>query len=75
MSRPPSHYRDEIVRAVLGDDAVGAMAAKPDRLGQLAIALAQAEAAKDLLCKNGYGEPSTPIDAMVLLVPEAPKGK
>jgi hypothetical protein len=48
----PHHYRDLIVRAVLGD--VSAVAAHPECLDQLAAVLADAERAREILQKKGY---------------------
>lgn len=63
------HYRDEIVRAVLGDSAIGVVVANPERLGQLAAVLAQAESGKQTLCAKKYGEPNMTIDALASRVP------
>jgi hypothetical protein len=65
------HYRDEIVRAVFGESAIGAVAANPERLDQLASALAQAERGKEMLCAKHYGEPAMSLDAIVRQVPPA----
>lgn len=67
---PICHYRDEIVRAVLGEGAIGIVVANNERLGQLATALAQAEAGKSVLCAKGYGRPEMSIDAIVRHVPD-----
>jgi hypothetical protein len=64
-----SSYRDEIVRAVLGEGAIGVRVANRERLGQLAGALAQAETAKQLLCAKGYGCPELSIDEIVRQIP------
>jgi len=66
-----SSYRDEIVRAVLGEGAIGVRVANPDRLGKLSAALAQAETGKQFLCAKGYGAPEMSIDAIVRHVPPA----
>lgn len=67
----PLQYRDEIVRAVLGErPAIGAQVADSKRLNEFCATLAQTEAAKDVLCANGLGEPSMAIDALVRLAVE-----
>lgn len=64
------HYREMIVRAVLGTDpAMIAVVADSDTLDLIATAFAQAEAAKAVLCAKGYGDPAMTIDALARLVP------
>lgn len=71
MTIEARYYRDMIVRAVLGPNAVGAIVADSATLDLIATALMQAEAGKALLCAKRYGIPATPIDVMAGLVPDA----
>ena len=63
----PHHYRDLIVRAVLGD--ISALAAHPERLEQLAAAMADAERAREILRAKGYGLTGMSASATAAQVP------
>lgn len=67
----PLHYRDMILRAVIGPDVIGIQVADSATLDLIVAALMQAEAGKKLLCSKGYGEPSQAIDVTARLVPDA----
>lgn len=65
-------YRDQIVRAVLGEGpAVLAKAANMAALDRFCQGLADAEEAKQLLCAKGYGIPSQSLADLVRALPPA----
>jgi hypothetical protein len=69
LSMHPHHYRDLIVRAVLGNTS--AVAAHPERLDQLAAAMADAERAREILGAKGYGASGMSASATAAQVPNA----
>jgi hypothetical protein len=64
-------FRDEILRAVLGDTARGAKPANAARLNQLAENMASAAEAKSILCAKGHGSADMPMTALARNVPAA----
>lgn len=66
-------YRDEIIRAVLGDRAHEGRVANPTRPTQIAEHLAECEAAHDILRKKGHGQAGTSIVDVAKTAPENPK--
>lgn len=68
----PHHYREMIVRAVLGTHpAMVAVVADSETLDMIVTALIQAELAKQILRAKGYGVTGQTIDATARLVPDA----
>lgn len=66
------HYRDMIVRAVVGTDpAMTFVVADPAALDKFAAVLSQSATAKQTMCAKKYGEPNQSIDELVMLAPEA----
>jgi hypothetical protein len=66
-------YRDEIIRAVLGDRAHEGKVANMTRLTQIAERLAECESAQDILRKKGHGQAGTSIVDVAKAVPENAK--
>jgi hypothetical protein len=62
-------YRDDIIRAVMGERACDAKVADLARVDLYATLLAEGEEAKKILRANGYGQAGTSIVEVAKAVP------
>jgi hypothetical protein len=72
MSMPIESYRDQIVRAVTGDQpAMVFQVVNENALRRLCERLAEAERAVEILRAKGHGHPGLLLDELTLVVPNA----